>query len=72
MSELSTNEGNKLLDEALEPGSMSVTLLDALRQSVALQSHYAVLLNMHDGGHRLVFDSADDWIARLNQVRKKS
>ena len=30
----------------------------ALQQSVELQSHYAELLNMHDGGHRLTFANA--------------
>lgn len=40
-------------------------LFVALRLSVALQSHYAKLLNMHDDGERLLFDSPEDWIARL-------
>jgi hypothetical protein len=38
--------------------------IDALRtsleESVKLQSHYAMLLNMHDGGKRLQFASAED------------
>lgn len=40
-------------------------LRTALEESVRLQSHYASLLNMHDGGRRIGFTSADDWIARL-------
>lgn len=38
----------------------------ALRESVKLQAHYANLLNMHDGGKRIVFKSAEEWIERLN------
>lgn len=41
----------------------------ALDQSVKLQSHYAGLLNQYDGGSRLQFDSAKDWIERLEEVR---
>lgn len=41
-------------------------LMIALEQSVKLQSHYASLLNMHDGGERLQFPHARDWIARLS------
>lgn len=37
----------------------------ALAHSVKLQSHYASLLNMHDGGERMCFESADDWLRRL-------
>jgi hypothetical protein len=37
----------------------------ALEESVRLQSHYAELLNMHDGGRRIGFPSADAWLARL-------
>lgn len=40
-------------------------LRTALEESVKLQSHYAHLLNMHDGGQRVGFTNADDWIARL-------
>lgn len=37
----------------------------ALEESVKLQSHYATLLNMHDGGERRPFDSVEAWLARL-------
>ena len=40
----------------------------ALRESLRLQSHYAVLLNQHDGGDRRVFRSPDEWIGRLREV----
>ena len=37
----------------------------ALEKSVELQSHYAKLLNMHDGGERLSFANGDAWMIRL-------
>lgn len=40
----------------------------ALEESVKLQSHYGQLLNMHDGGERMKFDSADAWIKRLEET----
>ena len=40
-------------------------LEEALEQSVELQSHYAELLNMHDGGQRLTFANAETWLDRL-------
>lgn len=40
----------------------------ALEESVLLQSHYAGLLNMYDGGKRMEFDSADAWIKRLREI----
>jgi len=40
----------------------------ALRESVKLQSHYAELLNMHDGGCRIGFKDPDAWIARLKET----
>ena len=40
-------------------------LVDALRQSVMLQGHYAELLNMHDGGGRIVFRTSQEWLDRL-------
>jgi hypothetical protein len=44
-------------------------LRDALGESLKLQSHYAELLNMHDGGERVGFASVDAWIERLREVR---
>jgi hypothetical protein len=45
--------------------TLLVHLHAALEESVKLQSHYAELLNMHDGGHRLTFADADAWLTRL-------
>lgn len=40
-------------------------LRSALERSVNLQSHYASLLNVYDGGKRMQFADADAWLARL-------
>lgn len=40
----------------------------ALEESVKLQSHYAKLLNMHDGGKRIGFDNAKAWVDRLRET----
>jgi hypothetical protein len=40
----------------------------ALEESIRLQSHYAALLNMHDGGKRTPFADAAAWIARLKAM----
>lgn len=45
-------------------------LRTALEESVKLQSHYALLLNMHDSGERLQFSSPEKWIERLIVVGK--
>ncbi len=37
----------------------------ALAESLKMQSHYAALLNMHDGGKRIGFDTVEAWLARL-------
>lgn len=42
----------------------------ALEESVKLQSHYAKLLNMHDGGRRLRFLTGLDWMMRLRETGK--
>ena len=44
-------------------------LEEALQQSVELQSHYAELLNMHDGGQRLPFANAEAWLDRLAALK---
>ena len=41
----------------------------ALKQSVELQSHYAELLNMHDGGQRLAFTNIEAWLDRLAALK---
>ena len=40
----------------------------ALEESVRLQSHYAKSLNVLDGGERIVFESAKEWIERLREI----
>ena len=40
----------------------------ALSESVKIQSHYAVLLNMYDGGKRLEFKNIQEWMDRLAKV----
>lgn len=45
-------------------------LRQALEESVKLQSHYAELLNMYDGGQRRQFATAKAWIDRLAETRK--
>jgi len=43
-------------------------LMVALVESVKLQSHYAKLLNQHDGGERMQFENVAEWIERLRKV----
>lgn len=43
-------------------------LLIALQESLTLQAHYAELLNMSDGGERLIFENIGTWINRLRNV----
>ena len=46
-------------------------LFHALEESVKLQSHYAELLNMHDGGERIGFKNANEWLLRLREMENK-
>jgi hypothetical protein len=46
-------------------------LWTALRELVTLQAHYAKLLNMHDGGERHAFASAEEWIERLRYLASR-
>ena len=46
--------------------------VEALEESVKLQSHYAMLLNGWDGGERIVFKSAAEWLKRLEALREKT
>ena len=48
-----------------------IELEKALKTSVKLQSHYAKLLNMYDGGERILFSSVEDWLKRLNEVERR-
>lgn len=40
----------------------------ALVESIKLQSHYARLLNQHDGGARMTFADPNAWIERVRQT----
>jgi hypothetical protein len=53
---------------ALDSSDSAHELMLALIESVELQSHYAKLLNMHDGGQRLQFSCVAEWIERLKKV----
>lgn len=50
------------------PDEQGPTIMVALNESLKLQRHYAGLLNMHDGGERIEFNSADEWIERLRSM----
>lgn len=41
----------------------------ALAESVKLQSHYASLLNTYDGGERMIFKNAREWLERLHETK---
>jgi len=56
------------IDEQLSARPAYEDLRIALDESVKLQAHYAKLLNMHDGGERMVFPTADLWLARLKET----
>jgi len=43
-------------------------LISALEQSVSIQSHYAKQLNTYDGGQRMIFADATEWIERLEAL----
>jgi hypothetical protein len=45
-------------------------LYHALSESVRLQAHYAELLNMYDGGERIVFKTAKEFLNRLDELEK--
>jgi hypothetical protein len=66
----------KLLSEVTEEAEAALEalgyreLLEALEKSVKLQSHYARLLNMNDGGKRMTFDSAASWMERLKSLEQ--
>ena len=42
----------------------------ALEESVKLQAHYAKLLNQYDGGERLAFENAQEWLDRMVELCK--
>ncbi len=46
----------------------NLRLSKGLAELVKLQAHYATLLNGYDGGKRMTFESADAWLARLDEL----
>lgn len=63
-----TDYTEQLEDALRRTKEANAMLWRALDESVKLQSHYATLLNLHDGGERRPFASADEWIARLKET----
>ncbi len=60
----------ELFDEEDRLNAEIERLRYALEESVKLQSHYAMLLNMWDQGERLQFDSAQAWLDRLAFIHR--
>lgn len=44
----------------------------ALEESVKLQSHYAGILNDYDGGMRMSFKDAKEWLERLRKMANQN
>lgn len=66
----SYNEGRVVTTHLTETLQREVEKLRAaLEESVKLQSHYATNLNAWDGGLRLRFVDADDWLSRLGALK---
>ncbi len=49
--------------------SEEIQLEYALKESLKLQSHYAYLLNIFDGGKRIQFNTVQEWLDRLNKIK---
>jgi hypothetical protein len=60
---------NAMLLAAPPPGAQE--LREALAESLKLQSHYAELLNIYDGGGRMQFATIEAWLERLRFVPVK-
>jgi hypothetical protein len=63
-------EFHRLQDGARQMTERHGEVWEALQESLKLQAHYAELLNMHDGGQRLIFTTVDAWLARLREGRR--
>lgn len=48
------------------------TLRTGLDRLVALYGHYAELLNQYDGGTRIRFNSGQEWLDRLSELKAKA
>lgn len=65
-----TDEDVFITTTLMDAGTHIAELTTALDEGLKLQRNYATLLNMYDGGERMVFDSADAWIERLREIGK--
>jgi hypothetical protein len=52
----------------LDRAVVAPVLTIALEESVKLQSHYAGILNAYDGGERMQFSGAEEWLDRLKET----
>lgn len=64
-----TAHQDELVKANLTLNADRIALREALEESLKLQSHYAKLLNMSDGGQRLQFDTAESWMKRMEEVK---
>ena len=63
-------EALQILAEARTDRMEIATLKSALKESLQLQSHYAVLLNRFDAGERMTFPTVESWLDRLRMIGK--
>lgn len=61
------NSHENRIDSALVIAGYFPQIVKALEESLKLQSHYASLLNMYDGGKRIEFKSVDEFMNRLKE-----
>ncbi len=58
----------KTMTELEEELNLRCHLLEnALRESLKLQTHYAMLLNSWDQGQRMSFNTIQEWLDRLEE-----
>lgn len=60
----------KPIDFSPPRASQPDMMAKALDESVKLQSHYAEILNMRDGGERKIFKNSDEWVERLKSLEE--
>lgn len=63
-------EARQIAHEAAADRQEIATLWFALRESLVLQSHYAMILNRFDVGERMTFPTVESWIERLRLIGK--
>lgn len=64
-----THNANLKVGGLETPCPVCAKLMIALEESVKLQSFYGQLLNTYDGGERMKFDNAEEWLMSL-QLRR--